>query len=132
MITVRLAAEQGRQVFAVPGRVDAPNSKGPHSLIKDGAKLTETVDDILEEFDSLFPVPARRDAGPASPGRAGLSPEECRLLDCLDGGDDCVDALIRSSGMSAAEVTSRLIGLEMKRRVRMRPGQRVELVRAGR
>jgi DNA processing protein len=126
MITVSLAAEQGRQVFAVPGRVDAPGSGGPHSLIRDGAKLTASVDDVLEEFESLFPGRAGTD-GVSAPPRHGLSPAECRLLDSVEEGCDSVDGLIRSTGMTASEVTSKLICLEMKRRIRMRPGQRVEL-----
>jgi DNA processing protein len=70
LITANFAVEYGRQVFAVPGRIDSPRSKGCHDLIKKGAKLCEGAEDILSEFEYLFP-PGNR---PPSPGETGVLP----------------------------------------------------------
>src|SRR5687768_16818638 len=76
LITANMAIDYGRQVFAVPGRIDSPRSKGCHELIKKGAKLCEAAEDILCEFEYLFPPSPRQ--GPAGPGllTANLSEDE--------------------------------------------------------
>ena len=60
MHTAEAAMEQGRTVFALPGRIDAPGARGPHLLIKNGAKLVEGIDDILEEYEFLIPAAERQ------------------------------------------------------------------------
>ncbi len=130
MITAQVATEEGRTVFAVPGRVDAPGSKGPHRLLRDGARLVEDVEDILQEFDQLIPTP-RSTTGPKG-SRPPLSGDEAKIVGCLEREMEAdVDALIRQTGLSPASVSALLLGLEMKRVVRMLPGRRVAL-RAGR
>lgn len=129
MITARQAGEQGRTVFAVPGRIDSNGSRGPHALIRDGARLVETVDDILQEFELLIPRPVLP-AGGSAALRARLTDDEAALVALLEqDGEMEVDRLIQASGRKAAEISVLLLGLEMKRVVKMLPGQRVGLKR---
>ena len=125
LITANFAIEYGRQVFAVPGRIDSPRSKGCHDLIKKGAKLCESVEDILSEFEYLFPATNR----PATVGGAGglpaatLSEDEQRVYDALDHEERSIDEVIRKSGLPSSTVSVALLGLEMKRLVRQLPGK---------
>ncbi len=128
LITVDMAMEQGRSVFAVPGRIDTPSAAGCHMLIKNGAKLVEGVDDVLEEFEMLIP-PAKREAAATATRRpeVHLSGDEESIVRALGEGGLDVDALARQAELSSAKVSSLLLGLEMKRVVRMLPGRVVEL-----
>jgi len=128
LITVRQALDQGRSVFAVPGRIDSPASQGCLELLRDGAALVRGANDILDEFEMLVGPRQRMPAG-APERRPALSGDEIALVGTLEDGDQDVDSLIRASGLTTACVNSLLIGLEMKRIVRMLPGRRVELVR---
>jgi DNA processing protein len=130
LITANDAVEQGKSVFAVPGRIDMPLSKGVNGLIKEGAKLVEDIDDILEEFEYLSSY--RKQYGTASQDTnelpAGLSQEEKTVIKSLQQGEMDIDTLIRTTGLQAAVLSSLLLQLEMKRIVRMLPGKIVELV----
>jgi DNA processing protein len=125
LITSNFAIEYGRQVFAVPGRIDSPRSKGCHDLIKKGAKLCEGAEDILSEFEYLFPSSNR----PPSPGDTGvlpaleLSPSEQRVLDALNIEECDIDEVIRKSGLPSSAVSVALLSLEMKRVVKQLPGK---------
>src|SRR2546427_9777133 len=124
LITANFAVEYGRQVFAVPGRIDSPQSKGCHDLIKKGAKLCEGAEDVLSEFEYLFP-PSNR---PPSPGETGalpaleLSENEKKVYDALSLEETPMDELIRGSGLTASTVSVALLSLEMKRLVKQLPG----------
>ncbi len=125
LITANFAIEYGRQVFAVPGRIDSPRSKGCHDLIKKGAKLCEGAEDILSEFEYLFPGSNR----PPSPGETGvlpaleLSENEQRIFDALSREESSIDEVIRRSGLPSSAVSVALLSLEMKRVVKQLPGK---------
>jgi DNA processing protein len=125
LITSNFATEYGRQVFAVPGRIDSPRSKGCHDLIKKGAKLCEGAEDILSEFEYLFPGSNR----PPSPGETGvlpaleLSTNEQKVYDALDDEERTIDEVIRKSNLPSSAVSVALLSLEMKRVVKQLPGK---------
>src|SRR5665213_1565559 len=127
LITARMANDNGRQVFAVPGRVDSPRSKGCHELIKNGgAKLCESAEDILCEFEYLFPTSNRPSAFLDEPGLPAfsLSPNETAIYALVDKEELSIDDVIRRSGLAPSAVSVTLLGLEMKRLVRQLPGKR--------
>jgi DNA processing protein len=125
LITANMAVENGRQVFAVPGRIDSPRSKGCHDLIKKGAKLCEGAEDILSEFEYLFPRSHRAPGSgeTAMPPAATLTENEQSVFDALTPEEASIDELIRRSGLPASTVTVALLGLEMKRLIRQLPGK---------
>ena len=125
LITANFANEYGRQVFAIPGRIDSPRSKGCHELIKKGAKLCEGAEDILSEFEYLFPASNR----PAAPNETGvlpaleLSDNEQKVFGTLDHQELPIDDIIRRSGLPTSAVSVALLSLEMKRLVKQLPGK---------
>lgn len=115
LITARLAGEQGREVFAVPGSIHVPVSRGCHRLLRQGAKLTETSEDILEEIGQFFA--ARPRSGGAEPARAPVvepSGELGRLYNLIDYTPAAMDRLIEQSGLTADKVSYILTELELK------------------
>jgi DNA processing protein len=127
LITARLAAELGKEVFAVPNRVDAPGAAGVHALIRDGAKLVESVADVLDEFPDLgVAAPAGEDAGRQGTLalKANLSAEETRLVEVLDGEPTPLDVLASRAGIEAAKAAGAMTLLELKGLVRALPGGR--------
>lgn len=131
LITARSAAEQGREVFAVPGSIHSPLSKGCHALIKSGAKLVESAEDVLAELSGFRASGYASTAGfEAGAGAAGVT----TLLAHMGHDPVDVDSLCARAGMSAEQVASELLRLELEGRVAALPGglyQRLERASQG-
>lgn len=140
LITAQCALEQGREVFAVPGSIDLPGSRGTNKLLRQGAKLVERVEDILEEIlpqlEHRPAVPQREKSGPGSmpaaqtppaSGREALTEKESRLLGFITEKPQDVDTIINRSGLAAAEVLATLLSLELKGHVLQLPGKLFKL-----
>jgi DNA processing protein len=124
--TASHAMEQNREVFAVPGPADSLASRGCHRLIRDGARLVETVEDILEELGPLAQEVRTAPEEPPvrHPAELALSDHERSLLGQLDDQPTAVDDLIVRTGLTAGQVMATLSVLELKRLVRRMPGHR--------
>ena len=123
LITARSAAEQGREVFAIPGSIHSPVSKGCHALIKSGAKLVESAEDVLTELGGF------RASGFASTTQPSVGLESASLLQHMGHDPVDVDALCVRAGLSAEQVSSELLRLELAGHVAALPGglfQRLE------
>ncbi len=125
LITARLAAEAGRDVFAMPGSIHSPQAKGCHALIKQGAKLVETVQDVLDELGLPH--------GPTTPEVSALQGEAAPnpLLDAMGYDPITLDELVSRTGWSAAELNARLLDLELAGRIERLPGQRFQRLARG-
>lgn len=118
LITARLAVEQGRDVFAIPGSIHSTLSKGCHALIKQGAKLVECANDILDELE--WPAPQTADAVSAESGSPVDRPFS--LIDAFDYEPASIDALAERSGLTSDNVCAMLLQLELEGRVACLPG----------
>jgi DNA processing protein len=125
LITARLAAEQGREVFAIPGSIHNPQARGCHALIRQGAKLVESAQDIIEELGSLFATlenPSETDA-PGEVSEIMQRDADYQSLDQALGYDPVsVDELIARTGLTAEAVSSMLLLLELEGHVSSAPG----------
>lgn len=153
LITARLAMEQNRDVFALPGRVDEPSSLGPHRLIQDGAKLVNSTEDILDELDlavdwkpetasqiplnDAAPVRTRKQAAtktaaaptPSKPARPDpVDPIDRKIVLRLEPGPAHIDRISGDLDIPVKTVSERLLLLEMQGIVRRLPGMAFELV----
>jgi DNA processing protein len=148
MITVRLALEQGREVFAVPGRADTLTSGGTNELIQKGAKLVTSAEEVLEEIllDKWTPEGKEhssenvkrkkineRSERSAHAGQnsedEGLSAEELSVLDAMKGNSPMhIDRMSERSGLSAALIGRNLLKLELKGRIKALAGKRYEII----
>jgi DNA processing protein len=125
LITAALAVEQGREVFAVPGEVGSSRSRGAHRLIRQGAKLVETVDDIIEEIAPQLltrPGEAAREQKRMLPQSA--SAEIRKIFDLLQGSSLQIDEIIEGSGFTPARTSEILLDLELQGYLRQLPGKR--------
>jgi DNA processing protein len=125
LITARMAAEAGREVFAIPGSIHSPQSRGCHALIKQGAKLVDSANDIVEELAPLKSAPSAV-AQRSSTAVAARSNEP--ILEALGFDPVGLDALVARTGQGAAELSARLLELELQGRVARLPGQRFQRV----
>ena len=139
LITANQAADQGRNVFAVPGRANEPGSKGCHSLIRDGAKLIENFADVLEEYNnlSLFDaakfdiIDAKENKKEVNQGLTDLtlSETEQKIVKFLSMGEATVDDMVEELEIAVSKIFATLIGLETKKLVKPLPGRRYILLK---
>lgn len=124
LITARLAAEAGREVFAVPGSIHSPQARGCHALIQQGAKLVSQAHDVLDELQ----LDSNRTAAPAAaPETESRDP----VLEALGHEIRTLDDLVARTGMSAATLNARLLDLELDGRVARLPGQQFQRLARG-
>ncbi len=124
LITARLASEQGREVFAIPGSIHNPMARGCHRLLREGAKLVESAADILEELAPLLKLelPAAETATDAASAAPPEDPEYRLLLNSLDFAPTSVDSLVERTGLTPDVVSSMLLMLELQGHVEASPG----------
>jgi len=129
LITARQAGDMGREVFAVPGPIQSPLSKGVHRLLREGAKLVEAVDDILEELPDagVETVPMdgalnKADAAPIAAGAAAATPFEKTVLDAIGFTPAAADEIIGRTGLAAQTVNTVLMEMELRGVVASCPG----------
>lgn len=129
LITARLAGEQGRDVFAIPGSIHNPLAHGCHRLIRDGAKLVETAQDVLEEFG--WDAPTATTPPPHAPEAAADATEaatECDILRALEFDIRSFDELAARTGWPADRLGARLLELELQGHVARLPGGRFQRI----
>ncbi|KAF0133529.1 MAG: DNA processing protein [Candidatus Saganbacteria bacterium] len=123
MITAKIALEQGREVFAVPGNIGLEQTKGPHWLIKQGAKLIESIDDVLEELQHVININKEKAEPVALKDYSGLSEDEMKIINCLSAELLHIDDLSINSQLPISKLSSLLMMLEFKHYIKQFPGK---------
>ncbi|MFO7838146.1 MAG: DNA-processing protein DprA [Desulfosalsimonadaceae bacterium] len=124
LITARLAGEQGREVFAVPGNINSRTSQGAHNLLKQGARLVTSAEDVIEEFPHLFLKSQEiRDRDPNGNSRGELTDEETRVYELLEPYPVHIDWLQSRLGMDTGRIAAVLLNLEIKGLAVQLPGK---------
>jgi len=117
LITARYAGDQGREVFAIPGSIHNPLARGCHHLIRQGAKLVETAQDVMDELgmlaESCYPAAQAAAVSDMADEPLKLGPDYQQLIDFIGFDNTSIDQLVCSSGLTPAEVSSMLLQLEM-------------------
>lgn len=121
LITAAFALEQGREVFAVPGKINSATSAGVHQLIKDGAKLVGSVDDIIEELHLKIEVMDVSQNEEKSDIK--LEEEESRIYSILSDEPKHIDDIIKESGLSSSKVSNVLLALQLRKLIKELPGK---------
>jgi DNA processing protein len=130
LITARLAAEQNREVFAVPGSIQSFKSTGTHTLIKQGAKLVENAQDVLEELTAFIDAPnfsKYQDQNGTTESISLLSPEEIAVYKVLSPYPEHIDTIVRKTALEPGKLLSILLQLELSGMVNQLPGKRFVL-----
>jgi DNA processing protein len=124
LITASLALDQGREIFAVPGSIDSFKSTGTHFLIKQGAKLVENADDILDEFEFFHrPLKGPDMKGEASERSPKMDEYERKIYELMEDYPVHIDKIVRMSNLDAGEVLSHLMKMELKGIVKQLAGK---------
>jgi len=131
LITAAQALDQNRNVFAVPGLADTPHARGCHALIKDGAKLIENFQDVVDDFN-LLPLNEKQNAQPTTPDKTKPAPPEMHLQGLelkiwrlVQNGEVYIDDVIALADEETSSVLAALLTLELKRLVKQLPGKRI-------
>jgi DNA processing protein len=122
LITAQYALEHGRDVFAVPGNISFATSRGSNRLIKQGAKLVDCVEDILEELPGFMSTPGMAHMQTPPPRNFSLTPKEAAVYEVLARSPLHIDDIIAQTELTAGEVSSMLLHLELKGAVTQLPG----------
>lgn len=128
LITAKLAGEQGREAFAVPGHIRSETSRGSNDLLKDGAGLVEQAQDVLDvlmpQLEPELRAKLHHDVAPLKKTIHHLGKDEAIVYDALSYIPSSVDIVIEQTGLQASVVVTALLSLELQQRVRQLPGQR--------
>ena len=128
LITARQALEQGREVFAIPGSINNPLARGCHQLIREGATLVETAEDIVVQLGGMLAFKRAEALAAAEPTQATVSVEATQVLAALGHDPADVDILAARTGLPVAGLTGALVELELAGRVEHRDGRYFPLV----
>jgi DNA processing protein len=127
LITVTYALEQGRDVFAVPGNITSRNSRGTNDLIRNGARLIESAEEVINELRPRLKMSLKEDIHPADPEHSELTDDEKSIFSCLSNGPKHIDSIVRERKITTGKALSILLSLELKGVVSQSEGKHFSL-----